>query len=127
MPQRDEVVDFRCESVAVLPCERMVDLLLILTLCGDGNRRTVRSFRYRRELNVSYGLWIQLIVATHSLNISAQFLHGFGKSVTSVTCPQNRPLTRMGASFHRLQDSVTQRNPGYTTILTHCFYWTCVF
>lgn len=31
MPQRDEVVNFRCESVAVLPCERMVDLLLILS------------------------------------------------------------------------------------------------
>lgn len=31
MPQRDEVVSFRCESVAVLPCERMVDLLLILS------------------------------------------------------------------------------------------------
>lgn len=53
---------------------------------------------------------------------SAQILHGFGKSVTSVTSPQNRPKTRMDARFRRLQLSVTQRNLGYATSLSYCFY-----
>lgn len=31
VPLRDWVVDFRCESVAVLLCERLVDFMRILT------------------------------------------------------------------------------------------------
>lgn len=47
---------------------------------------------------------------------------GFGKSVTSVTCPSNRLQTRMNAGFRRLQLSVIQRNPDYSSFATHCFY-----
>lgn len=53
---------------------------------------------------------------------SAKILHGFGKSVTSVTSTQNRAQTRMGARFRRLQLSVTQRNLGYVISISYCFY-----
>lgn len=57
-----------------------------------------------------------------ALVTSVQILHGFGKSVTSVTSPQNRPQTLMDARFRRLQLSVTQRNLGYEEFLSYCFY-----